>query len=69
MGEVLALMFISVVLFVAGVVLLIISNDVWRKAGVFMAIVGLILFIICIIYYPHARDNYDYYRDNNSQPL
>jgi len=69
MGEVLALFFISVVLFVCGVVLMIISSGVWRKAGVFMAVIGLILFTICMLYYPHAHDNYDFYRGNSSPNL
>lgn len=66
MGDVLALFFIAIVLFVCGLVLMIIANDVWRKAGVFMAVVGLILFIICMLYYPHAHDSYDFYRGTNS---
>jgi len=61
MGDVLALMFISVVLFFCGLILIIISNEVWRKIGFASLIVGLILFIACLIYYPHAHDRYDYY--------
>jgi len=69
MGDVLALMFISAVLFFCGLVLIIISHEVWRKVGFASLIVGLILFIACMIYYPHARDHYDYYKDNHSVNL
>ncbi len=66
MGDVLALMFVSAVLFFCGLVLIIISNEVWRKIGFASLIVGLILFLACLIYYPHAHDPYDYYRNSYS---
>ena len=66
MGDVLALMFISVVLLSCGVILLFISTGVWRKLGVFTFLVGLVLLIICLMYLPHAHDHYDLYHDTYS---
>lgn len=66
MGDVLALMFVSVVMLICGIVLVIISSEIWRKIGFAGVVVGLILLIACIIYYPHAHDHYDYYSGNYS---
>ena len=64
MGDVLAIMYIALILFFCGLVLLILASDAIRKLGFYMLIIGLILFIMCLLYSPHTHEKSNFYQDN-----
>ena len=66
MGDVLAIMYVAAILFFCGLILLIIANDSIRKFGVALFFIGLILFIACLIYLPHAHETYNFYQPSST---
>lgn len=57
MGELLALLFVAGVLLISGLILAFTTQDAPRKAGIAISIIGLVIILACIIFYPNS-DNY-----------
>lgn len=57
MGELLALLFVAGVLLISGLILAFTTQDTARKAGIAISIIGLVIILACIIFYPN-NDNY-----------
>lgn len=57
MGELLAVLFIAGMIFISGLILAFTNHDAARKFGIAIAIVGLVVILACIIFYPNS-DNY-----------
>ena len=56
MGFDIVLMFVAMTMFVCGFVLLLVSRGK-RRAGYFFMMMGIIIFIICLIRFPYLRDH------------
>jgi uncharacterized membrane protein YdcZ (DUF606 family) len=57
MGELLALLFVAATLLISGLILAFTTQDAPRKAGIAISIIGLVIILACIIFYPNS-DNY-----------
>ena len=57
MGIELVTMFLAAIFFVSGIVLIFVSKGSWRKFGLVLMLLGLIIFIVCMIFWPRAKEH------------
>jgi len=55
MGIELVTMFIAAIMFVSGIVLIFVSKGAWRKFGLFLILFAIIVFTVCLIFWPRAK--------------
>jgi hypothetical protein len=66
MGELLTVLFIGTVFFVSGLKLIFTGDDRGRKYGMWMAAIGLVVYLACWLFTPR-NDNYRLWNDNTYQ--
>jgi len=55
MGALLVVVFIAIIFFVSGLILLFNGDEKGRKYGMFLVVVGLVLGTLCIIFQPRSE--------------
>ena len=53
----LVVMFIAAIMFVSGIVLIFVSKGTWRKFGLFLILFAIIIFVVCMIFWPRAKEH------------
>ena len=49
-------MFLAAIMFVCGIVLIFVSKGAWRKFGLALILISIIIFTICFIFWPRAKE-------------
>ena len=69
MGLVLTLFFLSLVFFIPGCLVVVVSDDKGRKMGFRMIVLAFVLFCIALLMYGHYREELWDGLDNHYNPL
>ena len=50
-------MFLAAIMFVSGIVLIFVSKGAWRKFGLVLILLGIIIFVVCMLFWPRAKEH------------